>query len=222
MLLRIIKFGFAILLSILAIGLVAYTGIEVFSFNVMYGLSAIIFGGFVISSLSLLLGLLFTSAFQTAKYKQWSKLLALSLVFIFYFLVIINLLFTSRYSWYQELSVYGIWQRIQLSANFIPFKTIKASLSSSESYAIRNLFGNFFLMTPMGFFLPIYFNILKKFLPFVITMTLGIFLIELLQLITYVGVFDVDDIILNLFGAVLFYFLFRIPVIAKISERIRA
>jgi glycopeptide antibiotics resistance protein len=222
MLLRIIKFVFASLLAILAIGLVGYTGIEVFSFEVMYQLSGILFGGFVISLLSFLSGLLFTSAFQTTKYKQWSKLIALSLVFIFYLFVITNLLFTSRSYWYVEPSFNGIWNRLQHGANFVPFKTIFASFGSSTGPETRNLLGNLFLMTPMGFFLPIYIKKLKNFVPFVITMIVGILIIELAQLITNVGIFDIDDLILNLLGAVLFFFLCRTRFVTKIVARIQA
>lgn len=222
MLLRIIKLIFASLLAILAIGLVGYTGVEVFSFEVMYQLSAILFGGFVISLLSVLSGLLFTSAFQTAKYKQWSKLVALSLVFIFYLLVITNLLFTSRSYWYVEPSFDGIWNRLQRGANYIPFKTIIASLRSFTGHEIRNLLGNLFLMTPMGFFLPIYIKKLKSFVPFVITLTIGILIIELVQLITNVGIFDIDDLILNLLGAVLFFGLCRTSMVATMIKKIQA
>jgi glycopeptide antibiotics resistance protein len=225
MLIKNIKFTIAGILALLALGLVGYTGIEIFSFNIIYNLEGILLGGCMITFLSLISGALFTSTFHTAKYKRNSKWVALSLIFTFYLFIIVNLLFTSRSYWYMKPTFDGILARFKNSANFIPFKTIIAYLTSSpylnSNIILANLFGNLFLMIPMGFFLPIYISKLKKILPFIITMIFGILFIEFIQLATNIGFFDIDDLILNLLGALVAFFLCRISFIAKIIDKFK-
>lgn len=220
MLIKILKLIFASIFALLAIGLVGYTGIEVFSFRIIYTLDGILFGGIVITILAILSARLLTSALQVRNLRIISNYTALSLVFTFYCLVMINLLFTSRTYWYVHSSLPDILDRFGHSANLIPFKTILSSIGSNDSYQTKTLLGNLFLMTPMGFFLPIYIKKLNKFLPFILSMTLGLFLIELIQIVTNLGIFDIDDIILNLLGATLVFCLCRTTFVTKITNKL--
>ena len=93
------------------------------------------------------------------------------------------------------------------SANLIPFKEIlRYDFGSNLFY--RNLFGNLLLFLPYGLYIT-YYLYLKKPLSvmgyaFIISLS-----IELIQSI--IGrVFDVDDIILNVLGALLGYFIYRL------------
>ena len=62
---------------------------------------------------------------------------------------------------------------------------------------------------PMGIILPLAFQAQRKSGIFMVT-SLGILLlIEFLQMLLGVGVFDIDDIILNFIGAALIYTLFK-------------
>lgn len=97
------------------------------------------------------------------------------------------------------------------SANFIPFKTIKMYIryrSSLNSFA--NLFGNLFILTPLGILLPFAWR--KKHSVFLITAVgfLVSMAVETLQLVLGVGAFDVDDLILNTLGVIVGYVIYKI------------
>ena len=83
--------------------------------------------------------------------------------------------------------------------NFNFFKEIMRYKLGSNLF-IQNIIGNILMFIPFGMFLNAYFNI--KRLSLVIITILYSLSIEIIQMI--IGrVFDVDDIILNLFGAIL-------------------
>ncbi|MEG2109677.1 MAG: VanZ family protein [Clostridium sp.] len=99
-------------------------------------------------------------------------------------------------------------------AQVIPFATIKEFIFDAPTYsiAIRNLLGNIIIFCPLGFLLPIAFTRLSNWKKIFIV-SLGIsLLIEVIQLITGYGFFDVDDLILNVFGAMIGYFVYKLFV----------
>ena len=100
-----------------------------------------------------------------------------------------------------------IKQNIQL----IPFHTIsemfrlvfnkEASINARVLGGI-NVIGNILIMFPAGILVPIAFEKCREFKGYFCMITSCIVCIELLQLLTVSGVFDIDDIILNVFGSV--------------------
>ncbi len=101
------------------------------------------------------------------------------------------------------------------SLNVIPFGTVKLMINGlfaeniSFKYFIINILGNFFLLTPLGYFIPKLFKGINRFWKFLLV-SLGISLsIEILQLLFLTGSCDVDDLILNVLGAVIFYPIFN-------------
>ena len=71
----------------------------------------------------------------------------------------------------------------------------------------RNIVGNIIMFIPFGFFTSYYLKLNKKRFIFYLTLIVSI-VIELIQL--KIGrAFDVDDIILNMFGSMIGYFLYR-------------
>ena len=83
--------------------------------------------------------------------------------------------------------------------NFNLFKEIMRYKMGSNLF-IQNILGNILMFMPFGMFLNAYFNI--KRLPLIIITILYSLSIEITQMI--IGrVFDVDDIILNLVGAII-------------------
>lgn len=133
--------------------------------------------------------------------------------FLFYITFCIYILFLIRYT--------SVTDQIDLnyvegySYNLIPFHTIQSYAAyvfkggSVSLVALVNLWGNLALFLPMGILVPILFEPLQKarrFLPFLLVL---LFAIEGLQLVTKLGCFDVDDIILNYLGG-LFGFLFAL------------
>ena len=76
----------------------------------------------------------------------------------------------------------------------------------------RNIIGNILMFVPFGFFTSYYLKLEKKRVIFYLTLIVAV-VIELIQL--KIGrAFDVDDIILNMVGSFLGYFLYRL--VAKI------
>jgi len=96
-------------------------------------------------------------------------------------------------------------------ANFLPLKTILPYLFGEKGLmiALINLIGNIVLLVPIGFLVPlVYRNMtLKKSL--VLAVTAGA-TIEIMQVVSRVGIFDIDDIILNALGVMIGYWTFAI------------
>lgn len=103
------------------------------------------------------------------------------------------------------------WEQVKMNINLMPFRTISYYLylliKRSNKYMIFNsfinLFGNIAAFIPMGIFLSSLFKAVHKVLPFILWSTLIIIGIECIQLFTLRGCCDIDDLILNLFGATL-------------------
>ncbi len=126
-------------------------------------------------------------------------------LFLVYCGVMLWLLFGRPYGWVEGLSYEQILrQRINLT----PFLTIGnywqviAQRTNDDMllHCFINLFGNVLLFIPAGWLLPKLWKKMRRFFPFFFTCALSIFLVELLQLFSLLGSFDVDDLILNLFG----------------------
>ena len=139
----------------------------------------------------------------------------LYIFFILYLMLLIILtLFDS--SWGRNgFAIKDFKVYIKQSVNLVPFKTIINYIKEFNSmYSTRqimfNLLGNICAFMPMALFLPLLFKKQSKFKNFIITMVIIILGIESLQLITTSGRFDIDDLILNLFGAAIMYLLLNI------------
>lgn len=75
--------------------------------------------------------------------------------------------------------------------------------------AFANLFGNVLIFMPFGFFMPMASRYRSFFLTAFYSFGLS-FLVEAFQLVTKVGSFDVDDLLLNTIGGILGYIMFVI------------
>lgn len=100
-------------------------------------------------------------------------------------------------------------ERIKHS-NFVPFKTILYYLSGNQSFGIakENILGNIIAFGPLGFLLPLVFKRLKKIKFIIYTAFILSLMFELIQLFTSIGEFDVDDIMLNVLGAICGYLVY--------------
>ena len=138
------------------------------------------------------------------------KKIGWKVLFLVYTAVMLWLLFD------REAGVYGpdYWQQVQQNMNLEPFHTIKLfwnvlDWEEYRSLAVINLGGNIIMLIPLGFFLPVLWKSLQKWWK-TWMMTLGIMLaVEVAQLFTLRGSFDVDDLILNLLGAAIGYLIYR-------------
>ena len=73
---------------------------------------------------------------------------------------------------------------------------------------------------PFAFFLKYLFKRENKFINFLLTIVLIVISFELIQLLTLSGSFDIDDIILNTLGAILFYLFINFKGIDKLLRNI--
>ncbi|MDD3222107.1 MAG: VanZ family protein [Clostridia bacterium] len=98
--------------------------------------------------------------------------------------------------------------------NLVPFREIIRFYTYRDVVGfdafLLNLFGNVLVFIPFGVMVPIVSSRNRKFFRvFGLTFLLSLF-IECIQLISKVGSFDVDDLILNTVGGILGYILFWI------------
>lgn len=102
------------------------------------------------------------------------------------------------------------------TANFIPFKTIRMYIRYyGRLNSFENLFGNILVFVPFGFLLPHAFRERSNLLfAFSVTLVL-VAAIEVFQLFSAFGAFDVDDFILNCAGSMLGY------AVARIGSRVK-
>lgn len=123
--------------------------------------------------------------------------------------------------WNKELLDYYL----NNSFNIIPFKTIKLftegyinGIVSLKNF-MTNVFGNLLAFMPFAIFLSLLFNNMKKYWKFLITMIIIVVVIELLQFATISGACDIDDLILNVVGASIIYFITKIRCINIFIEK---
>ena len=86
---------------------------------------------------------------------------------------------------------------------------------------LLNVIGNIAGFLPAGFFLPIVSRRSKKWYNTFLICFLFSLSVETVQLVFKVGSFDVDDIMLNVSGAVLGYILYQIVQTVRSRHRVR-
>ncbi|MBB6444107.1 VanZ family protein [Bacillus benzoevorans] len=93
------------------------------------------------------------------------------------------------------------------TGNFIPFQTIFINIQSlSGWHDFSNLVGNIAAFIPFGMFLVLLSKNKGKTFIGVLTLSLSLSLcLECLQVLSSLGIFDVDDLILNTSGGLLGY-----------------
>ncbi|MCM3626250.1 VanZ family protein [Paenibacillus glycanilyticus] len=105
--------------------------------------------------------------------------------------------------------------------NLIPFQSILQYANGYPNYNFDtwffNLFGNVLLFVPLGFLLPILFAKARRFSTTIVWTILVSLTIELTQLGTRLGSFDVDDLILNVLGGLIG---FAVWIMADVCWRI--
>lgn len=91
-------------------------------------------------------------------------------------------------------------------SNLVPFKTIVSYLLGGKGLIIAgiNLVGNIILLVPLGFLAPLVFRDLTWRASLVLAVGSGLVL-EGLQVLLRVGIFDIDDVLLNALGVFIGY-----------------
>ena len=135
------------------------------------------------------------------------------ILFTLYVAVLLFILF-ARYKDNFSLSLADFTNRLSTSVNLKPFHTIASYLKAFEngnvSMAVvrNNLLGNFLLFMPYPLFISALSKCKNTFWIMFVTI-LTVVSVEMIQIITGLGSLDVDDMILNVSGALIAYIIFK-------------
>ncbi|WP_071394264.1 VanZ family protein [Bacillus tuaregi] len=144
-----------------------------------------------------------------------NKIIIPGLFFLYLYGLIRIILF--KYRW-MDLTI--LWQLLKRnlenpdhlmyqfqSSNIIPFKTIFINIHSLSMWRdFSNLVGNIIVFIPFGLFLVLLSKHNRISCIHVLTLSFGLsFGFECLQLLTSLGIFDVDDLLLNTSGGLIGY-----------------
>lgn len=153
---------------------------------------------------------LYTNYFDKEIDKNKIKKITYSILLVFYIMMILNMTIFDRH---MHSFVWQGWDNYYKygGMNIIPFRTILKYFIDIKQYWSRyfiiNIFGNIVVFMPVQYFMIKVFGklSLKKYLLINIIM---ISLIEILQFVTSCGSLDVDDLILNVFGMSILYYIY--------------
>jgi glycopeptide antibiotics resistance protein len=114
----------------------------------------------------------------------------------------------------------GLWLTLQaahplpgqvVDDNLVPFHTLRIYLDNLGSpFWLRNLFGNLGLLFPIGLLGPIALQSLREWWRVALLALAYSATIELIQLVVPDRAADVDDVIVNVIGALLGYLAYRL------------
>lgn len=155
--------------------------------------------------------------------RKWIKL-----IFAIYLLVLVKVIIF-KYPYEQLYAIAQTWRRDVIleglgTANFIPFKTVKMYIKyAGKLNSFENLAGNILVFVPFGILLPMIRNTKCNLMDVFANAMILVLGIEVFQLFSAFGAFDVDDIILNCLGAVLGYLIYKkccnlFPALKKINQ----
>lgn len=137
------------------------------------------------------------------------------LFFAIYILVVIKVIIF-KYPYEELLAIAASWRRGVIfeglgTANFTPFKTIKMYIDYSYKLnSVENLAGNVLVFVPFGFLFPFVAREGERFWVMLLNAFVFVLGIEVFQLFSAFGAFDVDDILLNCLGASLGFGVYRL------------
>jgi glycopeptide antibiotics resistance protein len=97
--------------------------------------------------------------------------------------------------------------------NFTPFKTIWPLLNGRTNHliALVNLLGNIVPFMPVGFLAPLVYRKMTWQKSLVLAIAVGL-VMEGMEVVFRVGIFDVDDVLLNALGVMIGYGIFAVFV----------
>lgn len=109
---------------------------------------------------------------------------------------------------------------VNTSTNLVPFYTVKLFINGYKngqlalSAMLENIFGNFVAFMPLAFFTVCLFKRFDRWYSVFATVLLSVMTVELLQFLFLTGASDIDDVILNVSGAMCLYAVLRIRAVS--------
>lgn len=146
--------------------------------------------------------------------KRISKQFLLKLFFAVYILFVIKVIIF-KYPMEELRAIADTWRKDVIleglgTANFMPFRTIKMYIDYAYKLnSVENLAGNLLVFVPLGFFLPLMSEELQRFSEVFLNVFTFVLGIEVFQLFSAFGAFDVDDILLNCLGAIIGFWCYK-------------
>ncbi len=161
------------------------------------------------------------------------KIIKQQLIFTFVFYVIMLIDFTliddtlgrnilNVFSWDKN----AFREYINTSTNLVPFKTVNLFINGYKSGALtlfsmlENIFGNIIAFMPIPFFIICLFKSFNNAFRVFITVLTTVLSIELLQFLFLTGSADIDDVLLNVSGAMLIYGILKIKAVSRIISKL--
>ncbi|KQL44779.1 antibiotic resistance protein VanZ [Brevibacillus choshinensis] len=118
--------------------------------------------------------------------------------------------------WKQRMTEYGVPQYTHIFQNTKPLQTLGDYFFNADHYnfanMLYNVLGNVALFMPLGMLVPILFRSFQSIHRVFFTALVSSLTIEFLQFWLALGSFDVDDLLLNIVGALIGYAVFRTTV----------
>lgn len=142
-------------------------------------------------------------------------------LFLYYLWILGNMLFFDAAFGRAHNGLQPHFNFYAVDINLEPLKTIRNYLRAyhngniSGSLVAINLIGNLAAFAPMGVFLPTLWRPARNFFVFTLGMTVMICTVEFLQIFTRTGSCDVDDVILNVAGALVVWLVVQLPAVRR-------
>ena len=149
---------------------------------------------------------------------------AVKISLVIYVSILFVLLFVRhRGSWWMDLSPL---EYARMHMNLIPFRTIGGYIKAifdgtmNLNIPLENLFGNLLMFLPLGIYLPFFHKKIDSLKKCIMSILPTFLVIEIAQFLTKRGAFDIDDLILNLAGAVIGYLIWNSKLVQGVLEKI--
>jgi glycopeptide antibiotics resistance protein len=142
--------------------------------------------------------------------------------FLVYCFFIIIILFLSSRGYWSNMTLIEYMKRF---SNFVPLKTIWGYVQGITKHTmnldipIKNIFGNLLMFLPMGLYLPCLFKEFRSFGHLFLGILILLISVEVLQMLLRRGSFDIDDLILNITGAMIGFVIWKNRFIQKLSYK---
>jgi glycopeptide antibiotics resistance protein len=153
-----------------------------------------------------------------------NKHLLLSVIFITYCVILIKILVFKELPLILMGSMKFRFGGVHGGApNFLPFSTILPYLLGRNGAVIGgiNILGNILLLVPVGFLFPFVYRKMTWNKCLVAAISAGL-IIELMQAGLRIGIFDVDDVILNGLGVIIGYWIFAMVTKGSRRKKLKA